>query len=566
MTKIIGLSVLSFISPIFAFAAVGPVDCIPYPEWIIFLLAMVFTASLSAQAFDRPPVTIADAPTYPKYMTRRSLYNFGKGLFVFISLIIYAVMVRYHTDLPQIIRYINADWYEPLNKIIENKEPSYLLVIFFVSACFLLLIRTEGDWNFYLSFRDLIHSWVSIPCLTKTIVCQINDALHVPAAAQDNLPSSRPDWLVHSTDFLKNPESMDRAWAEVAYLQSWISAQHTNGPATTFFSEKSFAWDEINNQFANLFALVGPRKQGYLTTEAQSFQLMKDIATHRNKLARLIACYIVFMNSSRASLLAVSDNLGIAIGQEASENPLRYSAIYIVSLAMAVYCGVYVAAFTYDVIQGAPIGSAIMNQDPSIVWRWIFLSFGDYGIPVLAILALRNILWNVNPVRKYPIMVAYAWIFLLAALLSTVGLSVVSEFVGKYAGQWGQFLYVCQQEVPWSLGPAMICIYINHYLDRQIDPMQPNIERLHIMSRVSHALLFTLIILVITVPLLSSIQASPQSPWEASKLRFVVMVTIFFVTTTLTLVAQFALIKPKTKSRDTLSDEPRASGQQIATA
>ena len=324
MTKIIRVAALASMAPTLAYAAAGPADYIPHPDWILFALAMVFTACLSAQAFDRPLITLADTPTYPKYMARPSLYNFGKGLFVFLSLAIYALMVRYHTDLPQIIKALNPEWYEPLKGIIEDKDPSYLLIIIIASASFLLLLRIEKEWNFYLAFRDLVHSWVSIPYLTKTIVAQINDALHVPETEQAKLLSSHPDWRVDPADFSKNSESMDRVWAEVAYLQSWIQIQHGGGPATTFFSEESFAWGEINDQFDRLLALVGSRKDGFPTTEQQSLQLMKDISAHRNKLARLIACYLVFMNSSRSALFIAANKVGINLGPEESENPLRY--------------------------------------------------------------------------------------------------------------------------------------------------------------------------------------------------------------------------------------------------
>jgi hypothetical protein len=558
MSNSIRTALFASMAPTVAYAAGGPTDYIPHPDWILFALAMVFTATLSSRAFDRPLITLADAPTYPRYMARPGLYNFGKGLFIVISLAIYALMVRYHADLPQIIKVINSDWYKSIAGIIEDKDPSYLLIIVLVSACFLMLLRTEGDWNFYLSFRDLIHSWVSIPCLTKRLVSQINDTLRVPEAEQAKLSNSHPDWHVSSNDFSKNPESMDRAWAELAYLQSWILAQHSGGPATTFFSEESFAWDELNKHFDNLLALVGPRKHGYPMTEQNSFELMKDISAHRNRLARLISCYIVFMSSSKFSISKISSDIGIDSNQEALDNPLRYSAIYVTALCLAVYFGVYSAA----------VGIAFINQDSSLVWRWVFLSFGDYGIPVLAILALRNILWKVSPIREYPIVVAYAWIFLLATLLSAIGLSFMSEFVGKYAGQWGQFLYVCQQELRWSIGPAMICVYINHYLDRQIDPLQPNIERAskHALRRISHAILFTLLVLAMALPSLPSIQADPLSSWEVSKLRFVAMVTIFFVTMTLALVAQFALIKPTSGKHDTLSDKPEHPDPQLAAA
>jgi hypothetical protein len=563
MTKIIRITALASMAPTIVYAASGPADYIPHPDWILFGLAMVFIALLSGQAFDRPPIRLAGIPTYPKYMTRPILYNFGKGLFIVLSLAIYALMIRYHTDLPLIIKAVKPDWYKALEGVIEDKNPSYLVIIIIVSACFLLLLHIEKEWNFYLAFRDLIHSWVSIPYLTKRIVDQINDNLHVPDTEQTKLPSCHSDWCVHLVDFSKNSDSMDRTWAELTYLQSWVLNRQSTGPATTFFSEESFTWDEIKLQFDRLLALIGPRKAGFPTTERQSTQLMKDISAHRNKLARLIACYLVFMNSSRSDLLVAANKLGINLDPQPCANPLHYSAIYIVALALAVYFSVFFGAVVYDLFRAVPIGRALIDQEPSYVWRWVFLSFGNYGMRVLGILALRYLLWRVNPVREYSIAVAYAWIFLLAALLSTLGLSLMSELVGKYAGDWGQFLYVCQQELRWSIGPAMTCVYINHYLDRQIDPARPNIEPAseRPLLRTGYAFLFTLLVLATAIPSLPAIQANPQSAWDVSKLRFVAMATIFSVTITLTLIAQFALIKPK--SHGSLSDHP---GPRLAAA
>jgi hypothetical protein len=77
------------------------------------------------------------------------------------------------------------------------------------------------------------------------------------------------------------------------------------------------------------------------------------------------------------------------LGPGPCDNPLRYSAIYIVALTMAVYFGVYFSAVSYDLLYGVLILTALTDQDTSYVARWVVLRFGDYGIPVLGILTLR---------------------------------------------------------------------------------------------------------------------------------------------------------------------------------
>jgi hypothetical protein len=69
--------------------------------------------------------------------------------------------------------------------------------------------------------------------------------------------------------------------------------------------------------------------------------------------------------------------------------------------------------------------------------RWLVLVFGMYGVPILGILILRYLAWLANPVRGYSILVAYAWIFLISAILSTLGLAVLVELIRGY---WTNFL------------------------------------------------------------------------------------------------------------------------------
>jgi hypothetical protein len=412
----------------------------------------------------------------------------------------------------------------------------------------------------------MIHSWVAIPYLTNKIVNLIKDNLIVPVPEQSKLSSSHPDWHVHPADFSKNPNSMDCAWAELAYLQSWILNQHRNGPDTTFFSEDSFAWDEINEEFTRLVAVVAARKDGFSSSDQHSVQIMKDIAAHRKKIGRLIACYLVFMNSTRSSLIATGQQFGINLGPEPSDNPLRYAAIYLAALIMGVYLGVYFSAVIYDLFYSTGFTVAILDQNTEDVQRWVFLAFGDYGVPVLGILTLRYLVWRISPVRHYPIIVAYAWVFLISAVLSTFGLTIMAELVGRHAGHWDEFFSMCQRSTRWAIGPALICVYINHFLDRQIDPLRPNIEGPgeHPLRRIGYALLFTLLVVATALPSMPTIHGRPDSPWELSKLRFISMGTIFFITMAMSLAAQFALGKPVPKKPATVGT-PNKPDAQLAT-
>jgi hypothetical protein len=548
MNRVIWIAALAVLLPTAAFAEDGSEALIPYSysDGAIFVLAAVVTVWWSMQAFDRPAISLADLPTFPRYMTRHSQYLFAKFSFVVLSLGIYSLMVRYHRELPEIIAAVNPDWAAPLKNLIEQKDPSYLVVVVIASAGFLALLQIEARWNFLLLIRDILYSWVSIPYLTNKIVTLTQDQLIIPASARSKIEQTHPEWRVHAADFEKNPLSMDRAWAELCYLQWWILERRREHRETTFFSETSFAYEDLKDDLESLNLVVNAHKQGLQGADEQSSRTMKSIADQRRKLCRLIACFIVFMNSTQSAVIAAAGDLGIELGPRPSENPLRYAAIYIVTLILAIYVGVFASAVVYDVFQGVSLGSAISEQDLTDVQRWMALAFGDYGIPILGILTLRYLAWLANPVRGYSVLVAYAWIFLISATLSTIGLSIMSELFGRNAGHWGDFSALFLRGVRWSIGPALICVYINHYMDRQADPSRLDIGPLGDMPlrRIAYAMLFTALVMAFTLPSMPTIQKFPEGVWDVSKLRFVAMGNILCITICLALVAQFALVKP----------------------
>ena len=97
-----------------------------------------------------------------------------------------------------------------MKSIIEQKDPSYLAIVVFVSACFLWLLRAEKEWNFYLIFRDIIHSWVAIPYLTNKIVNLIKDGLTVPVPEQSKLSQEQ------EARALLPPQGGEGAWIDAA--------------------------------------------------------------------------------------------------------------------------------------------------------------------------------------------------------------------------------------------------------------------------------------------------------------------------------------------------------------
>jgi hypothetical protein len=112
----------------------------------------------------------------------------------------------------------------------------------------------------------------------------------------------------------------------------------------------------------------------------------------------------------------------------------------------------------------------------------------------------------------------------------------------------------------WGTGPALVCVYISYYLDRQTFHDLPNID--HSAStigwRLANCFGFTGITVLLLLPMLLSLTAQPGATWDSVKLRVVATGTTFCLTLAMSLAAQFALRQGTPAAAGTLS--PQMSG------
>ena len=170
------------ISGFFLFAVCDPALAQPdeppwtHEEWIahvaITVLGCFIAVHLALQAFARP-VQIANAPTFPKYMTSPQQYRLGSFIFIVFACSFFLLLVFLHRHVvaaasvfqPQLPQLGQTAF-----KAIQDQSPSYLLIVFTMGGLYLYLLTKEAEWNVLLKMRDTIHCWISIPGLAKNIV------------------------------------------------------------------------------------------------------------------------------------------------------------------------------------------------------------------------------------------------------------------------------------------------------------------------------------------------------------------------------------------------------------
>jgi hypothetical protein len=525
----------------------------PLVYWAITILGMAVAAHLALQAFGRA-VPVANVPTFPIYMTTRQQYWLGGWSFVAFACGFFLLLIQQHHPVLLLAKWLDIIP-DDLNKAIDGKSAPYLFIVVAMGAVYLYCLTYEKPWNVLLLMRSVIQSMISVPQLAKRIVAQIQFLLRVPREAISEVIASS-NGVVGAQDFSKDVNTPDRKWAETCYMKWWLTRGLDAGGDATFFTEESFGFNKLVEDFSRTAPAMGKWKSG-AAAELVTPDLPQIVDDLHRRFSRLVACYLIYRNGSKKELYDEARKFGITLSDEAPENPLRYWIVYLIALMGSVYLGVHASAIGYDLMTGKGL---IISQNPELALEWVWYSAANFGLAIIVILLLRFLASSLESGGGGSHLVTYCWTFLVAFLVGPAGLTIAGHFFGpgQYASEPIYLLY--WDTLQWGLGPALVCVYISYYLDRQTYADLPDID--HSLSTLGWRLVncfgFAATTLFLLLPPLLEIPGAPEYPWDVHKIRFVAAGATFCVALGLALAAQFAL--RKTGERETAA-RVTAAGQ-----
>lgn len=511
---------------------------------LLLTLGAFFVVFSAYQAFDTPPIKLGDGPTLPRYMTQPSQYRLGVIAFVGTCLLVYALIFYFHRELLPIVGAINPELRQVIEKSMNDGSISYPLVVIFSAAIFVSLLKVEKDWNPIFLLRRVVHGWVSIPQIANAIMIMMRDELIVPEGVRADVAHDPQTPFVTVGDFDKDRRSLDRHWAELCYMRRWLERYRAQGSHFTFFNEPSFAWEQLQSQFDQTRDLVAPLKRGDVTDTEIFADVAGKVDSLRYQYCRLAACFLVFKNETQKDAFRDANQFGVTIALDPPRaNPLRYTVIFVVAIMMAIYFGVLLSALSWDLLHRGPV-----NLNPNIATKWMFYALANYGMPIMAVLLLRYLGWRSDQSQPSSYLVSYATIFLVAICVATACLTIAQTIIALVGGQaatqdFGQRLY---ENVKWAFSPSIVCIYVIYHVDRQIDPLLPNIgpsEHWRLPQRLMSCFFFGLLVTGVSLLPTLSITVS-KSSWPVGKLQIVILGTTFVVALVMALVGEFLLVPP----------------------
>jgi hypothetical protein len=517
---------------------------------VVVLCGIVFGSSRSAEVFGQT-VAASGVPTPTRYLVRRWPFMIGKLAFTAFCLLAYLFALIFYRELPALVDLMpgvaKAALGDYVNVISDKSHPSLLAITIAVTAGFLCFVKNDFPGNVVYSFRGMMYATISVTFAYDRIRERLLNSLTVPDQERSAL-AQEPNLGVLLTYFDLHAADIDRQWAELAYMRDWVEKARASG--NDIFVDRNFDFDRSHNQFIALRELVRGCRSGKLDAEAcaSMASILREV---REQYARYMSCLLLTSSTTRLSLHDACSRAGIEAGPLTVENPVFYSASYLITLAVSVVLGPYLSAVGYDLWSGINLWTALVHQDIGYMQRWLIKGLAVYFTPICVILLVRNVLWRLSPVRSYSSLATYGWILLLAFGTSCIGGVLISLFVYPGGGVDGeQVVTALWANAPWSISPALTSIYINYYLDRQADPAKEDIVQIPgtFVARLLSAFGFTLTIVIFTI-LIVAYQHFAGNIWSLEETRVVVVGTVALITISLCLVAQFGLRKQHAGSR-----------------
>ncbi len=521
---------------------------------LLVAIAVVMAAYYAHNAFETPIATPDDGPAPPRYMTQPRQYRMGMFAYVGLCLIGYVLIVGFYKDLAPFLAPVAPPPLKPyIQAYVQGSPMSFPVVVVLAVAALVTLLKIEHEWNPLYVLRRLVWGWVSIPDLANQIMAAARNDLVVPAQERVAV-ASEPANHVDSGDFDKDRQSVDRTWAELCYVRLWLTRKHDQGPHLTFFNEPSFAWQGLETNYKKIHGQIVPLKQALNEEDTPVRELFEETAakieTLRRQYCRLAALFIVFENDTKKTAIRDANQFGARVGSvEARANPMRYVMLFIVAILISINLGVWLSAALWDLAHPAAAASAL-GQEANVATRWVYYGLATYGAPIIVVLLLRYLGWSYDAEQPSSYLTSYAAIFVIALCVSVTSLALATEFgPGPSAGK--PFLDLLSMDFKWGWSPALICVYVVYHVDRQIDPLLPDIGTLGgegVGQRLAACMLFAVLATLFALSPTASIPARPDSEWPVEKLHMVVIGTIFIIGFVMALVSQFCLVKP-TKAR-----------------
>ena len=431
-------------------------------QWTLLGMASFFVILVSSKVYAKAEVAFNNQPTPPRYLVRPPIYNTSRAIFGAFSLCLFSLIIIFDEDISKLDPLL-PDFVSNVLEGLGDVDKNFSVTVVVSAWLFVALTSIRLKYNPIILMRDLIYSRAAIPQKAEMIARMAENIDTIPVEIIEKVVESHSTNAVSVGDFDLSPDTVEFKWALCSYYRYYLGQQ--TGPEITIFSEPSFAWDKIKEEYLQIStSYQSLRSDSHNLSNEQRKTIFDQIDSLLRKLCRLVACFLFFSSNTEEKFWRKAGSLGISV--DTTRVFFRYGrnmAKLMLAIVVAIIVGTIVVSTGYDI--GHSGIEALSSTSGNPAFRWLVFGLVMYVPPVAFVVALRHFSLSTDWRRPEDPLGTFAVYFVagfaiciltliflgphLAALFSTQPPPQTPPTTGARV----------LSAIRWSLAPGILCAY-----------------------------------------------------------------------------------------------------------
>ena len=503
--------------------------------YTLYAVGFLLSSYLGYKSFNKQLTTVADTPTYPRYLTNQRLFTTGIIGYALMAGLLFIFVIAYWMPLRPLISIALKSIGVVDSKTIVDITAENALAPIIAVALVIYLLRWDSAYNPLRIIRRAFYDFVAIPRKAYEVHTELRNSDLIGKFEDkkgDIIQTLDVAESLDSGDFDKNKNTIEYRWANICILCFEITSYANEKSYRSFFGDRSLNWGEIREQHSKLSQTVAAWKLN--TPEyAESMDLLKKLENLEGQMYWLLT-FLHFYGSNSDDALRKKISM---YGSKSEENKLVKPCQKIVFIGLGVggatlighELGVFICqALDYTVDGALP---PLFGLEALV---WLAYAMAGIWLPTAIVIAVRCKMFRVMPVGKEEHWAFYLLTFISVFLFSVLAFIVVHRIFHFFDGHAPAVDFISDIKTfsRWGIFPALIASFCAYCIDHNCKLIKEKISRISLFKCFKTAVTFSVAASIIGI--------FATAGFEIAN-RIIIVTTLFFLLAAVPLLLSFKM-------------------------
>lgn len=502
--------------------------------YTFYAVGFLLSFYLGFKSFNIQLTTVANTPTYPRYLTNQRLYTTGIIGYALMAGLLFIFVIVYWMPLKPLIsialKNIGVDSSEIGNLTAEKALAPIIAV-----ALVIYLLRWDSVYNPLRIIRRAFYDFVAIPRKAYEVHAELcnSDLIGKFEDKKDEIIKTLDvSESLDSGDFDKNENTIEYRWANICILCFEITSYANDKSYRSFFGDRSLNWGKIREQHSKLSKTVAAWKLKS-PEYTESIDLLKKLENLEGHMYWLLTFLHFYGSNSDEALRSKISKYGSKSEENKLVKPCQKIVFIGIGVGGATLIGhelgvVICQAFNYTLGGSSP---PLFGMEALV---WLAYAMAGIWLPTAIVIAVRCKMFRVMPVGKEEHWAFYILAFISVFLFSVLAFIVVHRIFNFFDANARAVDFISDIKTfsRWGIFPALIASFCAYCIDHNCKLIKEKISRISLFKCLRTAVTFSVAASLIGI--------FATAGFEIAN-RIIIVTTLFFLLAAVPLLLSFKM-------------------------